>query len=128
MTLETAQRIVREKGALADKEAQAVVRGGMNICETTQDGRTYLWIKVKPTFTDKESSIEAALEDHRKRNYRQFSEMMQSPVRQEKNITPKPINRQLEVDNKKEQDPSIFGRIKKKAVEFLKEIDSIVIE
>ena len=128
MTLETAQRIVREKGAQADKEAQSVVRGGMNICEITQDGRNYLWIKVKPTLRDDESSIEVALENHKKKNNKQFSETMQSPVRQEKNITPKPINRQLEVDNKKEQAPSIFGRIKKKAVEFLKEIDSIVIE
>ena len=126
MTLETAQRIVREKGAQADKEAQSVVRGGMNICEITQDGRTYLWIKVKPTLRDDESSIEAALKNHRKRNYNQFPKTIQSPVRNEK-ITPKPISRQEE-DDKNEHAPSILDRIKIKAIEFFKKIDSIVIE
>ena len=63
MTLETARKLVLEQGEYADKEAQAVVRGGMTICEQSADGhRTYLWIKVIPTKTDAESSIEQALE------------------------------------------------------------------
>ena len=62
MTLETAKRIVEEQGDLDNKEAQAVVRGGMNICEQTNDGRrVYKWIKVYPTKTDMESSIVQAL-------------------------------------------------------------------
>ena len=62
MTLETAKRIVEEQGDLENKEAQAVVRGGMNICEQTNDGRrVYKWIKVYPTKTDLESSIVQAL-------------------------------------------------------------------
>ena len=62
MTLETAKRIVQEKGEMADKEALAIVRGGMNICETKPDGsRKYQWIKVFPTSKDGESSIDAAL-------------------------------------------------------------------
>ena len=61
MTLETARRIV-EQGDLDNKEAQAVVRGGMNICEQTNDGRrVYKWIKIYPTKTDMESSIVQAL-------------------------------------------------------------------
>ena len=57
MTFETANRIIHEQGEYANKEAQAVVRGGMTICELTADGRrTYPWIKVLPTKTDAESS------------------------------------------------------------------------
>lgn len=33
MTLETAKRIVREQGEVACKEALAIVRGGMTVCE-----------------------------------------------------------------------------------------------
>ena len=65
MTLETAKRIVREQGEDSNKEARAVVRGGMTICETSADRRrTYLWLKVLPTETDEESSIELALKIH----------------------------------------------------------------
>ena len=65
MTLETATRIVLEQGEDSNKEARAVVRGGMTICETSADGRrTYPWIKVLPTETDAESSIELALKMH----------------------------------------------------------------
>ena len=65
MTLETAKRIVREQGEDSNKEARAVVRGGMTICETSADRRrTYLWLKVLPTETDEESSIELALKMH----------------------------------------------------------------
>ncbi len=39
MTLETAKRIVREQGEEACKEALAIVRGGMTICEISADGR-----------------------------------------------------------------------------------------
>ena len=66
MTLETAKRIIEEDRP--NKEAEAVVRGGMNICEVqADDRRKYLWVKVLPTKTDAESSIEAALEKHQKK-------------------------------------------------------------
>lgn len=62
MTLETAKRIVLEQGDQASKEAQAVVRGGMNVCDVLDDGkRKYCWVKVLPTKSDAESSIDAAL-------------------------------------------------------------------
>jgi hypothetical protein len=68
MTLETARKIVLEQGEDSNKEARAVVRGGMTICETSVDGRrTYPWIKVLPTETDAESSIEQALKMHNQR-------------------------------------------------------------
>ncbi len=80
MTLETAKRI-KEEGAvpgqeannydqymLLNKEAEAILRGGMTICESTEDGnRKYTWIKVKPTKTDDDSSIQQALKNHQKR-------------------------------------------------------------
>ena len=53
MTLETAKRIVREQGEDSNKEARAVVRGGMTICEKNVDGsRKYIWVKIMPTKTD----------------------------------------------------------------------------
>ena len=74
MTLETAKRIVQEHGELASKEALAVVRGGMTICEKKADGsRKYVWVKVKPTLTDDESSIDVALENQGKRKNIQLS-------------------------------------------------------
>ena len=58
MTLETAKQIVNEQGEYADKEALAIIRGGMTICENKADGsRKYNWIKVFPTNKDGESSI-----------------------------------------------------------------------
>lgn len=71
MTLETAKRIVREQGEEACKEALAIVRGGMTICEKNVDGsRKYIWVKIMPTKTDEESSIDVALEILRMRKTR----------------------------------------------------------
>ena len=79
MTLETAKRIVREQGEEACKEALAIVRGGMTICEKNVDGsRKYIWVKIMPTKTDEESSIDVALENRRKRNTRQPSNTQSS--------------------------------------------------
>lgn len=62
MTLETANRIIKEQDEYTNKEAMAVVRGGMTICELTTDGsRTYPWIKVCPTKTDRECTTEPTL-------------------------------------------------------------------
>ena len=66
MTLETAKRIIEE--GLPNKEAEAVVRGGMTICENQENGsRKYKWIKVLPTITDDESSIELAMKFYQKK-------------------------------------------------------------
>ena len=66
MTLETAKRIIEE--GLPNKEAEAVVRGGMTICENQENGsRKYKWIKVLPTKTDEESSIELAIKIYQKK-------------------------------------------------------------
>lgn len=80
MTLETAKQIKNggfvqgqdirtiEQFELLDKEADAILRGGMNICEEQENGnRKYTWIKVTPTKTDEESSIELALKKHQKK-------------------------------------------------------------
>ena len=80
MTLETAKRIKNggdvqgqdirtyEKFELLNKEADAILRGGMYICEEQENGnRKYIWIKVIPTKTDEESSIELALKKHQKK-------------------------------------------------------------
>ncbi len=71
MTLDKAKRIVREQGEVACKEALAIVRSGMTICEKNVDGsRKYIWVKIMPTKTDEESSIDVALEILRMRKTR----------------------------------------------------------
>ena len=130
MTLETANRIVQEQGEQASKEALAIVRGGMTICEKKADGsRKYVWVKVKPTMTDDESSIDMALENQRMRKTRQ---PLTAPIRQTQTEqvipnTTKAPNLSSETETQIAR-PSFFERLKNKAVEIWHEIDSIVVE
>ncbi len=130
MTLETAKRIVRDHGEVACKEALAIVRGGMTICEKNVDGsRKYIWLKIMPTKTDDESSIDVALEILRMRKTRQSSP---APIGQTQtepvipNVTKAP-NFLNETETQMARQ-SFFERIKNKAVEMWHEIDSIVVE
>ena len=134
MTLENAKRIVLEKGENADKEARAVVRGGMIICERGEDGRrTYPWIKVKPTTTDNESSIEQAIE---MRRAMKLSFTMQETPKQptsEKNIAPpRPVHIPITEKPLVEDEPfsiyTFIAIVKNKVLEFLKMLDEIVVE
>ena len=130
MTLETAKRIVREQGEDSNKEARAVVRGGMTICEKNVDGsRKYVWVKVKPTMTDDESSIDVALEILR---MRKTSLLSPTPIGRAQtepvipNVTmPSNLSNESETQIARQ---SFFERIKNKAVEIWHEIDSIVVE
>jgi hypothetical protein len=130
MTLETAKRIVREQGELATKEALAIVRGGMTICEKDVDGsRKYIWVKIMPTKTDEESSIDVVLEILRMRKTRLLSP---TPIGQAQtepvipNVTmPSNLLNESETQIARQ---SFFERIKNKAVEIWHEIDSIVVE
>lgn len=130
MTLETAKRIVREQGEEACKEALAIVRGGMTICEKNVDGsRKYVWVKVKPTMTDDESSIDVALEILRMRKARLLSPTLIGQAQTEPvipNVTmPSNLSNESETQIARQ---SFFERIKNKAVEIWHEIDSIVVE
>ena len=123
MTLETAKRIVQEKGEMADKEALAIVRGGMNICETKADSsRKYHWIKVFPTSKDGESSIDAALKEYHKRKQPKRI-VVEQPISE-----PKTIQEPKEEPELKIAKPTFIERIKIKAKAIWKEIDSIVVE
>ena len=130
MTLETAKRIVQEHGESASKEARAIVRGGMTICEKMADGsRKYVWVKVKPTMTDDESSIDVALKNQR---IRKTSQPSTAPIGQTlvepviPNTTKAPnLSNEIETQKAKQ---SFFERLKSKAVEIWHEIDSIVVE
>lgn len=130
MTLETANRIVQEQGELASKEALAVVRGGMTICEKMADGsRKYVWVKVKPTMTDDESSIDVALENQRMRKTRQPSTAPKGQAQTEPVAPIAPIAPNLSSETDKQfVRPSFFERLKNKALEIWHEIDSIVVE
>lgn len=134
MTLETAQRIVLEQGENADKEARAVVRGGLTICERGEDGRrTYPWIKVLPTATDNESSIEQAVE---MRRAIKLSFTMQEKPKRPTTATlldpPQPVYIPVIEKSLVENEPfSIYTFItivKKKVLDFLKMLDEIVVE
>lgn len=130
MTLETAKQQVLAQGESASKEALAVVRGGMTICEKKEDGsRKYVWVKVKPTMTDDRSSIDAALEKHRKRKTRQPSNTPIGQVQTDSVIPNAPVtqNPPSEIEKQIER-PSFFERLKNKAVKIWHEIDSIVVE
>ena len=129
MTLETAKRIAQEQGEQASKEALAIVRGGMTICEKKVDGsRKYVWVKVKPTLTDDDSSIDVALENRRKRKTRQPSNT-QIGQAQAESVTHEPIVPNLSSETEKQMvRPPFFERLKNKAVEIWHEIDSVVVE
>ena len=126
MTLETAKRLVEE--GHPNKEAEAVVRGGMTICENKTDGsKKYAWIKVLPTMTDAESSIDLAMESYRKRKQPKRNRVVLPP--KEEAPTPKVA----EPEQKSEQEPSpilprIVSTLKRKFSNFVKIMDEIVDE
>lgn len=135
MTLETAKRIIHEQGEYANKEAQAVVRGGMTICELTADGRrTYPWIKVLPTKTDKESSIEQALKLRREKKTTSSKKKL---AKQEANVTPTKVQKVVPTQVPEGESPveeksisihTFISKVKQKLREFMKVLDEIVDE
>lgn len=89
MTIDTAKRIKDNQLVRAAsinipdvlKEACAVVRGGMNICENLEDGtHKYTWIKVLPTKTDEESSIELAMKKYQMKKKTHTKESNQQEI------------------------------------------------
>jgi hypothetical protein len=140
MTLETAQRIVREQGEDSNKEARAVVRGGMTICETFADRRrTYLWLKVLPTETDEESSIELALKMHNQKKQpisKSSTKAITHPSKaivEETSITihsEPTVSKKMDSLDSKEVHPflQLIAYLKKKFEEFVKVMDDFVEE
>ena len=140
MTLETAKRIVREQGELAAKEALAIVRGGMTICEKKSDGsRKYVWVKVKPTMTDEESSIELALKIHNQKKLsisRLSTKAIYAPTKaivEEATATihsEPTIPKKMDNPNSKDVDPfwQLIKYLKRKFEEFVKTMDELVDE
>lgn len=135
MTLETARKLVLEQGEYADKEAQAVVRGGMTICEQSADGhRTYLWIKVIPTKTDAESSIEQAMDvrqakktvSNNKKPYRKDPVVI--PVIAPETVPVLVPKEELSADNNPLSIYSLISKGKQKLQELMKLLDEIVEE
>lgn len=140
MTLETAKRIVREQGEDSNKEARAVVRGGMTICETSADRRrTYLWLKVLPTETDEESSIELALKMHNQKKQpisKSSTKAIPHPSKaivEETSITihsEPTVSKKMDSPDSKEVHPflQLIAYLKKKFEEFVKVMDDFVEE
>lgn len=140
MTLETAKRIVREQGEEACKEALAIVRGGMTICEKNVDGsRKYVWVKVKPTMTDDESSIEQALKMHNQKQQSisiSSAKAITSPSKaivEETSITihsEPTVPKKMDSLDSKEVHPflQLIAYLKRKFDEFVKAMDELVEE
>lgn len=140
MTLETAKRIVREQGDDSNKEARAVVRGGMTICEISADGRrTYPWIKVLPTETDEESSIELALKIHNQKKLsisRLSTKAIYAPTKaivEEATATihsEPTVSKTMDSLDSKEVHPflQLIAYLKRKFDEFVKAMDELVEE
>ena len=127
MTLETAKRIVNE--GTANKEAEAVVRGGMTICETKTDGsRKYQWVKVLPTNTDEESSINVALVKYRNRRQKHSNKKKEEAILHEPESSPTPDASIPKEESTQPSQPALLERLKKRAKDLWKEIDSIVVE
>lgn len=136
MTLDTAKRIVQEKGDLAGKEARSVVRGGMNICEQTNDGRrVYKWIKVCPTKTDGESSINQALmkyqsiKNKKPNDVKESLEPASSHIETSSVETSSERDEELNIITEEQSQMVIFwGNLKKRLRELWKIIDECVVE
>ena len=126
MTLETAKRLVEE--GHTDKEAEAVVRGGMNICEKKEDrSRKYYWIKVMPTMTDAESSINLAMDNYRKRRQPKKSRVVLPLI--EERSTPKITEPEKESEQQTSPIlPRLVSTLKGKFSNFVKIMDEIVDE
>ena len=130
MTLETAKRMVQEQGEYANKEARAVVKGGMTICELTEAGRrTYPWIKVMRTKTDGESSIEQALIIRRGKNTKTKQGPVEPPVKTPE-IAPAQVSHKEEIPKEKDSFSinSFISKKKQRLLEMWKEIDEILAE
>lgn len=140
MTLETAKKIVLEQGENSNKEARAVVRGGMTICETSADGRrTYPWIKVLPTETDAESSIELALKMHNQKKQSISKSLAKAITPPSKTIVEETsiiihseptVTKKMDSLDSKEVHPflQLIAYLKRKFDEFVKAMDELVEE
>ncbi len=135
MTLETAKlikNVPQGQEKERSKEAEAVLRGGMNICELKSDGsRQYVWIKVKPTKTDSESSIEAAIKAFRSR--KNPSIVLSRKKEQASKQVPPPQSQTVVAktdDNTKGSDAFslLIIYLKTKFYQFVKVMDSLVDE
>lgn len=99
----------------------------MTICETKDDGsRKYSWIKVEPTATDAESSIQLAMEKYEKKNQVKRRAKQKDPTPDETIASTPKTDEETIVVNK--EIDSFINRLKKKAKKLWKEIDSVVIE
>jgi len=135
MTLETAKRIVLEQGEDANREALAVVRGGMVMIMRDKDGRRRgPWVEVLPTETDEESSIERAIEMYRTKkpspnNHIQPKQTpIAAPAKMPEEASSHVPNEESFVEDAPLSICSFISYIKEKLLKFWKKIDVIVVE
>ena len=129
MTLETAKRIVAE--GQPNKEAEAVVRRGMNICEMQADGsRKYRWIKVTPTKTEAESSIDKAMAPYqRKQKEAKASQTKETPIVEKVTvISTHPIVETKKDERYRDSIEGLINYMKDKKDEVFRFLDSLVTE
>ena len=148
MTLETANRIKNEgyvqgkdkrtyeQFMVMNKEAEAILRGGMNICETKEDGsRKYVWIKVKPTQTDNESSIDVAMKKYRRRKQScSKKKIQQTEIRFQDSAATVPsytapsIQHEESIEDEVSPLSQLISNLKRKFDTFVKTMDELAVE
>ena len=129
MTLETAKRIVAD--GQPNKEAEAVVRRGMNICEMQADGsRKYRWIKVTPTKTDEVSSIDKAMAPYQRRQKEAKASQTKETLKVEKAtvISTQPMVETTKDERYRYSIEELINYMKGKKDEVVKFLDSLVTE
>lgn len=130
MTLETAKQIVEDSTLTRNKEAEAVVRGGMTYCEQKDNGeRVYLWLKVHPTKTDEESSIKEAIQNYQNRKNKRTT------IKENELLTQDPVKTNqeaTEIETPTTDSPitlsQLLKKIKRRMWDLWQQIDAIVIE
>ena len=147
MTLDTAKKIkeenyahIVEMGKLmgiaaseVKREVDAVIRGGFYHCEIKEGKREYMYLKVKPTKDDMESSINNAIDGYQNRNRR--SQMViekkksapvapLSPTPAIKPIEPQEVTKLKQVSTL----PKLKDYLKNRIQVIMKVLDSIVQE
>lgn len=147
MTLDTAKKIkeenyahIVEMGKLmgiaaseVKREVDAVIRGGFYHCEIKEGKREYIYLKVKPTENDMESSINNAIASYQNRNRRPKKIIEEKKIETVAPASPTPAikhNEPQEVTKLKQVStlPKLKNYLKNRIQVIMKVLDSIVQE
>ncbi len=147
MTIDTAKKIrednyahIDEMGILMGKtaseikrEVDAVIRGGFYHCEIKEGQRVYMYLRVKPTKDDMESSVNNAIASFRNRNWHPKKTIEEKKLHIVVPPSPTPAIKLIEQHKVTKLSqvstlPKLKEYLKNKTREIMKELDLIVQE